>query len=84
MAFLPNLCACPVKCGAYFSGVMLKKQSSEYKLYACGYFFRMPLRGVGSPGRRFDIEQKSSFLDEHQLKFCNKKFLFLRVSESCF
>ena len=29
----------------------------------------MPLRGVGPTGRRLDLEQKSSFMDGHYLKF---------------
>jgi hypothetical protein len=44
MVFSPNLCACPVKCGADFSGVMLKVRDL-----------------------RLDLEQKSSFMDEHCL-----------------
>jgi len=28
----------------------------------------MPLRGVGLTGRRFDLEQKSSFIDGHYLR----------------
>ena len=53
MVYLPNLC------------IMLKKYSSEYQLYAYGYFFRRPLRGIGPMGRRLDLEQKSSFLNGH-------------------
>jgi len=30
-----------------------------------GYFFRMPFRGVGPTGRRLDLEQKFSFMEEH-------------------
>jgi hypothetical protein len=51
MVFLPNICASPVECETYSSGVMLKKlirqssvanKSLGYQTYACGYFFHLP------------------------------------------
>ena len=52
MAFLPNICACPVKCGAYFSGVNLRNRLCGVQKYASVQFLDF-----------LDLEQKFSFLD---------------------
>ena len=69
--YMPACPACPVK-----PLLLSFHRGRSVRSYWGGYFFRMPLQGVGptlrpvSPtgwkrGRRLDLEQKSSFMDGH-------------------
>jgi hypothetical protein len=51
MVFWPNICACPVECETYSSGVMFKKlirqssvanKSLDHQTYTCSSFFAEP------------------------------------------
>jgi hypothetical protein len=54
MVFLPNICACPVECETYSSGVMLKDNPLNVKQMPVVIFFA-----------DLDLKEKTSFLDGH-------------------
>jgi len=63
--FFANTCACPacpvkfmsMRREANFAGVAPEDGTGA------GYFFRMPLLGIGLTGRRLDFKRKSSLIN---------------------
>jgi hypothetical protein len=57
--------------GGQVSTSCSKNNPRHIKYMPTVIFFRMPLQGVGPTGRRLDLEQKSSFMEGHELMLRN-------------